>query len=115
VRLAVTAQEEFAALAAGWSRRSHHLGLGIATGYPTMGRVGYESRYEYTAIGAASILASRLSDKARPSQILISPRTHAELGEQVAVESVGPLELKGFGKPVDAFSVVGPVPDVAGN
>ena len=51
------------------------LGVGVATGYATLGRIGFEGRYDYAAIGNAVILASRLSSDARAGQILVSQRS----------------------------------------
>lgn len=105
VRTAVTLNERFASLAQGWRRRGYELGLGIgiATGYATLGRVGFESRYEYGAIGNSVILAQRLSDAAAPGEILVSQRTHAAVDEHFLSEPVPDLELKGFSRPVVAM------------
>jgi class 3 adenylate cyclase len=107
VRTAVALNERFASLAQDWRRRGHELGLGIgiATGYATLGRVGFESRYEYGAIGNAVILAQRLSDAAAPGEILLSQRTHAAVEEQFPTEPMPELQLKGFSRPVLALRV----------
>jgi class 3 adenylate cyclase len=108
VRMAVSMRSEFARLAAGWRKRGYdlNLGIGIATGYATLGRIGFEGRYDYGAIGNAVILASRLSSEARPDQILLSLRAHAAVEELVDAEPVGELTLKGFNGPVAALNVV---------
>ena len=102
VRTAATLAERFATLAADWRKRGYDLGLGIgiATGYATLGRIGFEGRYEYGAIGNAVILASRLSDAAAPGEILLSQRTDASLEGRIATEPVPVLRLKGFSRPV---------------
>jgi len=41
-----------------------------------------------------------------PGQILVSRRVYAEVEDVVEVEPVGPLDLKGFGRNVDAFAVL---------
>jgi adenylate cyclase len=107
VRAAVTLNDRFASLAEDWRRRGYELGLGIgiATGYATLGRVGFEGRYEYGAIGNAVILAQRLSDVAAPGEILVSQRTHAAVEEQYPTEPVPDLQLKGFTRPVVAMRV----------
>ena len=48
----------------GWRGRGFELGLGIGitTGYATLGRIGFEGRYDYAAIGSTVNLASRLCD-----------------------------------------------------
>ena len=109
VRTAATLAERFTTLAADWRKRGYDLGLGIgiATGYATLGRIGFEGRYEYGAIGNAVILASRLSDAAAPGEILLSQRTDASLEGRIATEPVPVLRLKGFTRPVVVMRLVG--------
>jgi class 3 adenylate cyclase len=108
VRTAVGLGERFATLAEGWRKRGYDLGLGIgvATGYATLGRIGFEGRYEYGVVGQVAILASRLSDVAAPGEILLSQRTHAALDEHIAGEPVSDLRLKGFSRPVVAMRLM---------
>jgi class 3 adenylate cyclase len=108
VRTAVEVREGVAQLADDWRRRGYHLGLGvgITTGYATLGRIGFEGRYDYAAIGSGVNLAARLSDVAAPGEILISQRLQAALEDRLETEAVDGLQLKGFSKPVDAFRVV---------
>jgi adenylate cyclase len=108
VRTALEVRERVELLAADWRRRSYDLGLGmgITTGYATLGRIGFEGRYDYAAIGSVVNLASRLCDAAAPGEILISQRLQAALEHRVATEAVDALQLKGFSKPVDAFRVI---------
>ena len=108
VRMAVQTRDRFAELSAEWRRRGHELGLGIgiATGYATLGRIGFEGRYDYAAIGIVANLASRLSDRAAPGEILISQRIQAAIDDRVVTEPVDELRLKGFTRPVPAFRVV---------
>ena len=99
----------FDKLSAGWTRRGYELGIGIgiAMGYATLGRIGFEGRYDYGMVGTAVILASRLSSEAKPGQILLSQRVYAAVEDLVNVEAVGKLRLKGFSKPVPAVNVLG--------
>ena len=105
MRTAVALRERFATLAEDWRKRGYDLGLGIgiATGYATLGRIGFESRYDYGAIGNAVILAQRLSDAAGPGEILLGQRAHAAVDEQFATEPVPELQLKGFSRPIVAM------------
>jgi class 3 adenylate cyclase/transposase-like protein len=105
VRTATALCDRFAGLSADWRKLGYDLGLGIgiATGYATLGRIGFEGRYDYGAVGNAVILASRLSDVAGPGEILISQRTHAQIEPHVATEPIRELELKGFSRPVAAM------------
>jgi len=108
VRMAVAMRERFADLAEGWHKRGYelNLGVGIAVGYATLGRIGFEGRYDYGAIGNVVILASRLSGEARANQILVSQRAHAMVEDLVVAEPVGELNLKGFSRPVPALNVL---------
>jgi class 3 adenylate cyclase len=104
-RTAVALRERFDTLAAEWRKRGYDLGLGvgIATGYTTLGRIGFEGRYDYGAIGNAVILAARLSDAAQPGEVLISQRAHASIDDRVVADPVDELQLKGFTRPVVAL------------
>jgi class 3 adenylate cyclase/putative methionine-R-sulfoxide reductase with GAF domain len=109
VRLALAAQERVAQLAQEWRRWGKELGLGIgiAAGYATLGRVGFEGRYDYAALGPVSNLASRLSTRAAAGQILIGQQVFAAVEEAVDTAPAGNLELKGFARPVAAYEVRG--------
>src|SRR4051794_41172422 len=107
VRMAVAMRDRFEELAQSWRKRGYVLdvGIGIATGYATLGRIGFEGRYDYGAIGNAVILASRLSGEAAPGQILVAQRTLAAADDAIAVEPVGEVRPKGFSRPVLVFAV----------
>jgi adenylate cyclase len=107
VRLAVAIRERFAEISEEWRRRGHVLqvGMGIATGYATMGRIGFEGRYDYGGIGNAIILASRLSGEAKPGEILIAQRTFGAIDGAVPAEPAGERQLKGFSRPLLVYSV----------
>jgi adenylate cyclase len=95
-----------------WSRLGHDLGfgVGIAHGHATLGTIGFEGRFDYSAIGTVSNVASRLCDEAKPGQILISPRVLMAVEDAVTVEPVGEFELKGIRRPVAAYNVVAALP-----
>jgi len=75
--------------------------MGIATGYATMGRIGFEGRYDYGGTGNAIILAARLSSEAKAGEILIAQRTFGAMDGAVPAEEAGERQLKGF-SPADA-------------
>jgi class 3 adenylate cyclase len=109
VRFALAAQERFAQLAEVWRKRGTQLGLGIGmeAGYATMGRIGFEGRYDYGVLGPVANLASRLSTQAAPGQILIGQRLFAAVEQTAETAPAGNLELKGFARPVPAYEVRG--------
>ena len=109
VRMAVAMREAVAGLAEGWRRRGHELGfgVGIAHGHATLGRIGFEGRSDYAAIGSVTNLAARLCGEAQPEQILVSPRVHAATDHLVTADCVGDLALRGFTRPVRAYNVLG--------
>jgi len=113
VRMAVAMRERFAPMAAAWAKRGYELGFGagIATGYATLGRIGYDGRFDYAAIGNVTILASRLSSQAEANEILLSPRSHAIVEGSVEVDGIRELALKGISRPVAAANVASILPD----
>lgn len=107
VMTACAMRDQFATLSAAWRKRGYELGLGIgiAAGYATVGRIGFEGRYDYGAVGTSVILASRLSSAAKASQILISQRVMAMVEDRVDADVVPDLELKGFSSSITAYAV----------
>jgi class 3 adenylate cyclase/CheY-like chemotaxis protein len=108
VRMALAMQARFRELAATWRKRGYDLdlGIGIATGYATLGKIGFESRWEYGAVGSVVNLASRLCDEAQGGQILLDPRAYAAVERSVRAKPIGPLTLKGFHRPVPTFHLL---------
>jgi adenylate cyclase len=108
VRMAEAMRAKIRVLGADWRRRGYDLDLsmGIAKGYATIGAIGFEGRQDYAAIGSVTNLAFRLCAEAAAGQILISQRIHAAVADLVNVKDVGPLQLKGFHRPVVAYEVL---------
>jgi adenylate cyclase len=108
VSMAMAMRAAVAALAGTWRWRGYHLGfgVGIAQGYATLGRVGFEGRYDYAAIGTVTNLAARLCGEAGDGQILVTPRVLSALTTPVESRAVGPLDLKGFSRQIEAFEVL---------
>jgi DNA-binding response OmpR family regulator len=108
VELAVEMRSFMADASARWRKRGHELdfGVGVALGYATIGRIGFEGRYDYGAVGSVMNMASRLCDEADGGEILVNSRIHAETEGFADVESAGELVLKGFAKPIEAFRIV---------
>jgi len=109
VRMAVAMRGRVSQLAEEWSRRGFDLqmGVGLAQGHATLGRIGFEGRSDYAAIGSVTNLAARLCDQAGPGQILISQRVYAATEHLLVAEPVGELSLRGFSRPTRAYDVRG--------
>jgi class 3 adenylate cyclase len=109
VRMALAVRERIGQMSEDWARRSYdlRLGIGIAQGYATIGAIGFEGRWDYSAIGTVTNLASRLCGEAAGDQILISQRVYAAVEAFVEVEDLQQLNLKGFHRPVVSYSVRG--------
>jgi adenylate cyclase len=107
VEMALAMRDRVAGLVEGWSRLGHDLGfgVGIAQGFATLGRIGYEGRFDYAAIGTVTNLAARLCGEAGAGQVLVSQRVFSAVEAVAAGEPVGALELKGFSRPIRAFGV----------
>ena len=108
VRMAVAMRERMRELQRGWRRQGYELGFGagVTLGYATIGRVGFEGRYDYGANGAVVILSARLCGEAADGQILVSRRVAVAIEELAELEPVGELTLKGFHRPVAAHNVL---------
>lgn len=107
VRMAVAMRERAAELIAVWQKRGHRLGfgMGIASGYATLGRIGFEGRFDYGALGTVTNIASRLCAEATPGQILVTERVCAAAEDSAVYEPLGDVELKGLSQAVAAFNV----------
>ena len=121
VQMAVAMRDAVQQLLDEWRRRGHALGFGtgVDMGYATVGRIGFEGRFDYAAIGTVTNLSARLCQEASDGQIIVSQRVYAEVESLVEAVPLGALSLRGFARPLLAFSVVrlraglpgGPPPD----
>jgi len=108
VQMAVQMREQVGKLTAKWRKVGHELGFGagIAHGYATLGCIGFEGLFQYSATGSVANLASRLCDEALNGQILIDAKVHGAIETLADVELKGEFVLKGFHRPVKAFNVL---------
>ena len=105
--MAVEMRDRIAELADRWRRHGHELGfgIGIAHGFATLGCIGFEGRLQYSVTGSVANLACRLCAEAHNGQILVDSTVHNAIADRVTIEPAGELVLKGFRKPVPAFSL----------
>jgi adenylate cyclase len=108
VRMAIDMQKKIADISDEWNRYGHRLGVGIGinSGFVTVGNVGSDAHSDYTVIGNQVNVASRLETVAGPGQILISQRTYHMLKDAVEVEEMGDIEVKGIHTPVKTYRVL---------
>jgi class 3 adenylate cyclase len=113
--MAIEMRDEVAALTAKWRSEGHELGfgVGVAHGYATLGRIGFEGRFDYGAVGTVVNLAARLCADAKDGQILIDSKVQTAIKESTDTEPAGELLLKGFHRPVRAFNVRAQAPSTA--
>jgi class 3 adenylate cyclase/CheY-like chemotaxis protein len=107
VRMALELRDAVKVLSAQWFRRGHDLpvGIGIAQGYATLGRIGFEGRFDYAAIGSVTNLAARLCSDAGPWQVLVTDRVLAATEHVSVSEMVGDMQPKGFSRSVRVHNI----------
>lgn len=109
IRMSVAMQARVRTLAQGWAKQGHDLalGVGIAQGYATLGKVGFDGRMDYAAIGTVTNLAARLCADAAPWQTLVTERVYTSAGPTVVGRDIGARELRGFSRSIRAYDVTG--------
>ncbi len=107
VRLAVAMREQVRALAQSWQLRGYSIGfgIGIAKGYATLGRIGFEGRFDYAAIGTVTNVAARLCSEAQDGQILVTQQIAADVDDFILSRFIGDLQLKGLSRPISVYNV----------
>lgn len=108
IRLAGQIREVGIALSHQWSNHEMQLGVGVgvASGFATVGVIGGASRLEYTAVGSPVNLASRLCSEAVHGEVLVDARTVELLGATQPgphFDTGDTLQLKGFAAPVPSY------------
>jgi adenylate cyclase len=109
VRMAVEMRTQIKELTAKWRKQGHELGfgMGISYGYATLGRIGFEGRFDYSAVGTVVNLAARLCEEASDGQILIDGKVLSAIEAVAETQPAGELTLKGLHRPIPAFNVCG--------
>ena len=108
MRMAVAMRDAFSMLRDQWLKRGYDLalGIGVTSGYATLGAIGFEGRFDYAAVGSVVNLAARLCDESPGGHILISQRILGAIEGIVETEPYGELSLKGFPRAVTAHNVI---------
>ncbi|HYO02981.1 MAG TPA: response regulator [Mycobacterium sp.] len=107
VRMSIGIRDAVKELAGQWLRKGHDLalGIGIAQGFATLGRIGFEDRFDYSAIGSVTNLSARLCGDAGPWQVLVTDRVLAATEHVAVSERVGDLKPKGFSRSVRVHDI----------
>ena len=109
VRMSIGIRAAVRVLAAQWLRKGHDLalGIGIAQGFATLGKIGFEGRFDYSAIGSVTNLSARLCGLAGPWQVLVTDRVLAATEHIAVAEHVQDLKPKGFSRSVTVHDITG--------
>src|SRR5216683_2230685 len=108
VRLAVAMRDAVKQLAGQWRKQGREIGfgIGIAQGFATLGQIGFEDRFDYSAIGTVVNTAARLGDAAADGQILVTSRVAGAVGDFAELGDIGALAIKGLSRSLPASNVV---------
>jgi len=108
VKMAMSMRDIVTTLNAKWKKKGYNLGFGIGIDkeYATLGKIGFEGRFDYAAIGTVTNTASRLCDNAKPDQILISQKVLGDVENMVKADMVGKLALKGLHRSTIAYNIL---------
>jgi len=108
VRMAIDMQKKIADLKREWLQYGHELGVGIGinTGFMTVGNIGSDIHRDYTVIGNQVNVAARLQSMAKAGQVLISQRTFSKVKDMVSAEPIGEISVKGIHSPVMTYNIL---------
>ena len=108
VRAALAMQARLDELRQQWAtedRATLAMGIGITTGYVTVGNIGSPARMDYTVLGNHVNLASRLADAAEGGQILVSETALHPVRDLVSSNEIDQIQLEGVSRPVRIFEI----------
>jgi class 3 adenylate cyclase len=107
IDLAVEMQRSVQELSACWRARGFQIGFGVglASGSATVGRIGYESRFDYTAIGSVVNLAARLCASAADREILMDAKVAEAIKDRRPLKGLGNRPLKGYHEAMPVFGI----------
>ncbi len=111
VRMAMDMQVRMAELQEGWRQRygeGFAIGIGISTGWVTVGNIGSAVRSDYTVLGNEVNVASRLADRAEGGEILLTGETLAASRTVFAATLVDQVAMKGVKRSVEVYRLDAP-------
>ncbi len=101
------ALEEFNRMRVATGAEPIRIGIGVNTGPVIAGAIGSSRTLQYTVIGDAVNIASRLCNLAGPDEVLISHSTYEHVREHIAVENRDPVMVKGKARPIEIYRAIG--------
>ena len=82
-------------------------GVGLHCGDAILGLIGTEKRLEYTALGDSVNTAKRIQENAGKSQIVISQTAYERVKDQIEVQPMEPMQVKGKREPIPVYQILG--------
>ncbi len=101
------ALEEFNHTRASEGLEAIRIGIGINTGNVITGSIGSTRALQYTAIGDAMNVASRLVNVARSGEIIISEHTFTHVADRIEALHLPPVKVKGKAEELKVYRVTG--------
>ncbi len=101
------ALEEFNRTRAAENQAAIRIGIGINTGNVITGAIGSTRALQYTAIGDAMNVASRLVNVAGSGEIIISEHTYKHVAGRVEAAQLPPVKVKGKAEELKVYRVTG--------
>jgi class 3 adenylate cyclase len=107
-RMALEMRDRVKELRRAWLNMGYDLdlGVGLASGYATLGTVGFEGRMDYGTFGNLPNLAARLCAEAKGGQILTDRKTISKIEDVFTIETLEEVHLKGISRPVTTYNIV---------